>query len=36
LELLQEAEPEFPNDAEIAGLKKAAEAGLQQARKCND
>jgi serine/threonine protein kinase len=31
LELLQEAEPEFPNDAEIAGLKKAAEAGLQQA-----
>ena len=31
LELLQQAEPEFPNDAELAELKKAAEAGLQQA-----
>jgi|CZKR01.1.fsa_nt_gi serine/threonine protein kinase len=31
LELLQQAEPEFPNDAELAELKKAAEASLQQA-----
>jgi serine/threonine protein kinase len=31
LELLQQSEPEFPNDAELAELKKAAEAGLQQA-----
>ncbi len=31
LELLQQAEPEFPNDAELAELKKAAEAGLRQA-----
>jgi tetratricopeptide (TPR) repeat protein len=31
LELLQQAEPEFPNDPELAELKKAAEAGLQQA-----
>ena len=33
LELLQQAEPEFPNDAELAELKKAAEAGLQRATK---
>ena len=31
LELLQQAEPEFPHDAELAELKKAAEAGLRQA-----
>ena len=31
LELLQQAEPEFPNDPELAELKKAAEASLQQA-----
>jgi serine/threonine-protein kinase len=31
LQLLEQAEPEFPNDVELAGLKKAAEAGLQQA-----
>ena len=31
LELLQQAESEFPNDAELAELKKAAEAGLQRA-----
>jgi serine/threonine protein kinase len=31
LELLRQAEPEFPNDAELAELKKAAEAGLQRA-----
>jgi serine/threonine protein kinase len=31
LELLQQAEPEFPNDPELAELKKAAEAGLRQA-----
>ncbi len=31
LELLQQAEPEFPNDTELAELKKAAEAGLQRA-----
>src|SRR6202041_1230810 len=29
--LLQEAEPEFPNDPELAELKKAAEASLRQA-----
>jgi serine/threonine protein kinase len=31
LELLQQAEPEFPNDTELAELKKAAEAGLHRA-----
>ncbi len=31
LELLQQAEPEFPNDAELAELKRVAEASLQQA-----
>ena len=31
LELLQQAESEFPNDTELAELKKAADAGLQQA-----
>src|ERR1700676_1848322 len=31
LELLQQAELEFPNDAELAELKRAADAGLQQA-----
>jgi len=31
LELLQQAESEFPNDAELAELKKATEAGLQRA-----
>jgi serine/threonine-protein kinase len=31
LELLKQAEPEFPNDAELTELKKAAEAGLQRA-----
>jgi eukaryotic-like serine/threonine-protein kinase len=31
LELLQQAEPEFPSDPELAELKKAAQAGLQQA-----
>jgi len=30
LELLQQAETEFPNDAELAELKKAAETGLSQ------
>ena len=30
LELLQQADPEFPNDAELAELKKAAEAGLHR------
>ena len=31
LELLQQAEPEFPHDPELAELRKAAEAGQQQA-----
>ena len=31
LELLQQAEPEFPNDAELAELKRVAETSLQQA-----
>jgi serine/threonine-protein kinase len=31
LELLQQAEIEFPNDAELAELKKAADAGLHRA-----
>jgi len=31
LELLQQAEPEFPNDAELAELKKDAETSLHQA-----
>jgi hypothetical protein len=30
LQLLEQAQPEFPNDAELAELKKAAEAGLHQ------
>jgi serine/threonine protein kinase len=30
VELLQQAEPEFPSDAELAELKKAAEAGLRR------
>ena len=31
LELLQQAEPEFPHDAELADLRKSAQGGLQQA-----
>jgi serine/threonine protein kinase len=32
LELLEQAQAEFPNDAELAELKKAAEAGLRQTK----